>query len=209
MDVVSIGERLAESGPRSLQVTETHWGYIVRETLPWLNRGAALEASLRLIGLGAVIGAYGFWLVPGALLVGDVIAMKLVVSLLLAVSGAALYLYANKGFRPELQVDTARRELRFAYRNGRGMSRIGSRIAFGGIESIYVQRNQGEPGRARLYARVAGMPVGLHLIDGPEAALNRLHRRLCVDFVPPKERVEARLKAQSIRPRPVAVARYA
>ncbi|MDJ1007545.1 MAG: hypothetical protein QNJ13_06925 [Paracoccaceae bacterium] len=188
-------------GTGTLRLTETHWGYIVREASGAIGGAALAEAALRFFGLVLVLAAYGQWLLPAGLFPSDAVAAKVALSAALAWIGAGLYFFANRGFAHEIQVDTAKREFRFARRNGRGLTRVVRRLPFGVVESVFVRR--GEAGWAQFFLRVQGVAAPLHLANGAERDLNLLHSRLCRDLKSPAERVEARLK--DAEPRKVAV----
>ena len=190
-------------GEDTLKLTETHWGYIVREADVVLGGPVMAEAALRFFGLILVVSAYAQWLVPAGLFPADTLSGRVGLSAGLAAAGAIVYFVANRGFRHEMQVDTAKREFRFARRNGRGLSRIVRRLPFESVESVFVRRRDGGPGEFFLRLKGVGEPV--HVANGAERDLGILHTRLCRDLKSPAERVEARMKLAAVSPRKLAV----
>jgi len=190
-------------GEGSVKLIETHWGYILREADGAVGGVALAEAALRFLGLILVVSAYAQWLLPAALFPAGDVSGRIGLSAVLAVGGAAVYLVANRGFRPETQVDTAKREFRFARRNGQGIARIQRRLPFDAVESAFVRRRDG--GAGELCLRLAGVEAQVHVATGAERDLEVLHLRLCRDLKSPAERVEARMKLVAVTPRKLAV----
>lgn len=174
----------------TLSVSETHWGYIVSETVEPFDRETVTEAVMRALGLGLLIVAYGLWLLPAGPVSDEVLLMKLAMSVVLTVFGGSLYWLASRGFRSEWQVDTARREIRMASRNVRGNSRLVTRIPMDQIESAFVKRGQSG---SHMFFRLRGIPDPMHVLSGSEADLRAFYERLRTDLRPPRDRVEARL----------------
>lgn len=187
-------------GSGTIKLTETHWGYILREAAGPLGGAAVAELALRGFGLLLVMSAYGQWLLPSGLFTPDT-GDRILLSAVLASAGGAIYFLANRGLQPEIHVDTAEREFRFAHRNGRGAVRIGRRLPFETVESVFVRRHEGAPAEIRL--RIRGIEDAVHLVSGAANDLNLMHARLCKDLKSPHERVEARLRVRP--PRKLAV----
>ncbi|NRB01150.1 MAG: hypothetical protein HRU32_15295 [Rhodobacteraceae bacterium] len=189
-------------GRRStLSVSETFWGYIVYETAERFDRESVAEGVLRFLGLILILSAYGQWLIPGSILTDDVIVMKLAISVIFVVFGIALYWFANRGFRTEWQIDASRREIRMATRNGRGNSKLVSRIPMSDVESAFVKRGQTQ---SHMFFRLRGVPDPMHVLSGSEADLRDFYERLRHDMRPPRDRVEARMAMTGqVQPKPV------
>ncbi|MEM9708456.1 MAG: hypothetical protein AAF871_06640 [Pseudomonadota bacterium] len=184
----------------SVPVTETHWGYILREAeRPW--GGVALaEASCRFLGLVLVIAAYAQWLIPASLFPSDPLSTKISLSIILSVGGAGVYYLANRGLRREVQVDTAERQVRFARRSVRGRPNVIRVVPFEAISGVFVNRREGG---AELCLRLEGFDTSVRLASGVERDLNLLHARLCRDFKTAEQRMEARLGIERARLVPV------
>lgn len=180
---------------KSLEISETFWGYIVREPQDRFDKETLTESVLRFFGLVFVLLAYGQWLLPGSLFSGDVLAIKMVFSFLFAATGTGLYMFAGRGFRHEVQVDPSRREVRFAMRNARNQSRLKSRLPMEGVASAFVMRSKSDPNNATLFFRLHGVSAPLQVITGRPTEIERLHQRLCHDLSPREERLERGLRA--------------
>lgn len=188
-----------EKQKSSLEINETFWGYIVREPQDRFDRETVTESALRFFGLVLVLLAYGQWLLPGSLFSGDVLVLKMAFSFIFAGTGVALYLYAGRGFRQEVQIDHGRREVRFALRNSRNQSRLQTRVPMEGIESAFVKRSKDDTGHASLLFRLHGVEAPLHVVTGPLAEVERLHLRLCHDLSPREERLARGLRRTDTR----------
>lgn len=189
----------AEKQKSSVEISETFWGYIVREAQDRFDRESVTESGLRFLGLILVLAAYGQWLLPGSLFLENVLAMKMVMSFVFAATGVGLYMFASRGFRQEVQVDIGRRELRFVARNSRGHSRLQSRIPMDGVESAFVKRNKDVSGGATLYIRLHGVDAALQVLSGKNSDLTRLHKRICHDLSPREVRLERGIRATGMR----------
>lgn len=177
---------------RALTIEDTAWGFVLRERKASERPIAWAEATLRLLGAALILAALGQWLLPGTLLVGEVIAMKLGLSAVLVAVGAGLFWWARRGFLSEFHVDLAERELRVASRNARGLSRVQLRVPMIEVESVFVQRTKEIGMPAHLFARLRGAPEALYIISAPEAELQLVHQRLCEDLRPLHLRIAER-----------------
>ncbi|MEL7344338.1 MAG: hypothetical protein AAFN59_05685 [Pseudomonadota bacterium] len=188
-----------EKQKSSLEISETFWGYIVREPQDRFDRETVMESALRFFGLILVLLAYGQWLLPGSLFSGDVLAMKMAFSFVFAGIGVSLYLYAGRGFRQEVQIDLSRSEVRFALRNARKQSRLQTRLPMEGVESAFVKRSKDDVAHATLYFRLHGVEAPLQVVAGPPSDLERLHLRLCHDLSPREERLARGIRRADTR----------
>ena len=183
----------------ALTVSETFWGYVIREPQSGFDSTDLMEAVMRFLGIVLVFAAGAQWMLPGALFTGDVIAMKIMLTFFFTACGAALYWYGGRSFRVEVQIDTTRREIRIAGRNSRDYTRLHKRIPMAEVDSTFVKRSGDAEGSAHLLVRLAGEPDPLHLATGKERELRTLHSRLRHDLQPVRDRVERRLAARDDR----------
>lgn len=181
----------------ALTMSETFWGYVIRETEDRFDIRATLESAMRFAGLMMIIAAFAQWLLPGALFSGEVLAMKLALMFGFIAFGAGLYWYGDRGYRNEVEVDTTRRELRVVGRNSRGHGKLQKRIPMGEVESAYVKRTGNSGFTAHLLFRLKGEHDPMHLATGEESELRVLHARLCRDLQPAKERMERRMARET------------
>lgn len=186
--------RVAQPLPplEGLETRQILGGYTVSERAGVLDLDAVMEGSLKFFGLAMVLSAGALWLLPGAIIAGDVLTMKLALTAAFLATGLALFWHANRGFQYEIQIDAGRREVRIATRNSRDESRTRRRIPMRDIESCFLRRSKEPNAPARLYLRLRGSPVPVALIGGPEHALGMLHQRLSRDLRPPRARALAR-----------------
>ncbi|MEO1239653.1 MAG: hypothetical protein AAFW64_08340 [Pseudomonadota bacterium] len=183
--------------PKSIQLTETHWGYILSAGKDAAGSTAMSEAAMRFVGIVLVMTAYGVWLVPQGLLAGNAVHLKAVMATGLALGGAALYFLAGYALVLETQIDTVEREIRLARRVRNRKSRVVRRIPFGAVQSAYVRRDEGKP--AELHLRLGPDDV-VHVVSGLERELNLVHARFCRDLKSPQERMEMRLSVDQPKP---------
>ena len=141
------------AGETDVSVTETGFGYVVRSRQSRIGP-ALCEQMLRFMPVPVWIAAIGIWLVP----FGDSgILAKLSVSVgLLFAVYAPIFLFCRRGRGIELQVDTARRELRSAVVSSDGERRLQGRARFGEVTSAVVQRGKLENAPRCLGLRIAG-----------------------------------------------------
>ena len=72
-----------------------------------------------ILGAALILAAVGLWVMPGSELSGDVMLMKLVLSLTAAFIGISLTQQGKAPNAPEVQIDTVRHEIRLVRRNGK------------------------------------------------------------------------------------------
>jgi hypothetical protein len=70
------------------------------------------------LGATLILAAAGLWILPGAEFSSDVMLMKLVLSLTAGCIGIALAQNGKAPTSPEIEIDTARREIRLVRRTG-------------------------------------------------------------------------------------------
>ncbi|MEL7106294.1 MAG: hypothetical protein AAGM21_10265 [Pseudomonadota bacterium] len=188
--------------PKSIQLVETHWGYILSSQRATAGGSAMSEAAMRFFGIVLVMTAYAIWLVPAGLIPGEPLQLKAALAVVLALGGATLYFLSSRALVQETQVDTTAREIRLARRVRDKKTRVTRRIPFSSVQSAYVRRDEGKP--AELHLRL-GAQETVHLVSGLERELNLVHGRFCRDLKSPAERMEMRLSVAA--PTPVRAVR--
>ena len=111
----------------------------------------------------------------------------------LAGMAAVLFVFADRGFTPELQVDAALREIRLCARTLRGATRVQNRIPMREIEEVFARPDPEEPGQTELCFRVDGVAEPIRIAAGSAGDLAPVLERLTRDLRTPRERVELRL----------------
>jgi hypothetical protein len=186
-------------GALTLSVGETHWGYIIRERDAGGDRRLLRDAALVFAGVVLLAVGLGQWLMPGALLAADLIAIKVAITAAMLGVGLACLHAVGREARVEVQVDTVRRELRVTERDRRGTERLLQRVPMREIDSAYVKRGARSQAGGHLLLRLAESDAPLHLATGSERELRLLHDRLRSDLRPARERVERRLLREATR----------
>jgi len=174
------------SSRTEVSVTETGFGYVVRSRQSRIGT-ALCERLLRFLPVPVWIAAIGIWLVPFG---GTGILPKLAMSVgLLAVVYTPIILFCRRGRGIELQVDTARRELRSAVVSPDGERRLQGRARFGEVTSAIVQRSKLETAPRCLGLRIAGSTDPMPVAVGGKATLLAVHDRLMRDLRPIEEKL--------------------
>jgi hypothetical protein len=176
-----------------LDIRDTQWGFVVTENGPDLSREAMAEAAMKFGAALLLAAAAAQWLLPGSMFAGDILVMKLVLTAALAGLAAVLFVFADRGFVAELQVDAALREIRLCARTLRGTTRVQNRIPMRDIEEVFVRPDAEEPGQTELCFRVDGVAEPVRIAAGSVGDLAPVLERLTRDLRTPRERVELRL----------------
>ena len=186
----TVARALENRGPR---VTETHWGYVIHEDVDRFERETLAGAAVRFAGLILVLSAYGQWLLPAALYGPDTVVTKSLVSLLLGLSGVALYWIASRSTRIDLQVDLTRRELRLTETSGHGRERLRAVVPMARVASAFVARTNDGTTQPQLFLEMRDRDDVMHVATGAESELIVLHRRLSHDLRPIEDRIDRKL----------------
>ena len=119
--------RPAAAPPDPLTVRETAWGYVIRSERP----GGGLDRAVERVGAAAGwVAAVGVWLVPVGWLPGPALAVRVFGSATLLAVFYLWFVLTKKRRGYEIQVDTARRELRVGEMTACGDARLRSRARF-------------------------------------------------------------------------------
>jgi hypothetical protein len=179
----------------ALSVSETYWGYEIRDREDRFDRESVAEPLLRFLGLVFVIAAYGQWFLPEILFRADSTVVKATICFLFGAVGLWLYWLGDRGLATDIEVDMSRREVRVVRRNSRGRRRTEATVPMARIESAFVQRSKDRGQQAHLFLRMRAPEAVLHIATGAEDELESLLRRLSHDIRPIRDRVDARLAA--------------
>jgi len=114
-----------ESEVPVLDVIDMPWGFRIRPAdMEAKTTDALIEWTLTFVGVAFLLAAFGQWVLPGSLYVGDAILVKFVLTCILGLMGGVTLSISARGFRPEVQIDRVRHEIRFVSRNPRGRGQI-------------------------------------------------------------------------------------
>jgi hypothetical protein len=103
-----------------MQDTATPTNQAIASPAQTLDGGRLMvRGGQSLLGAALILAAVGLWIMPGSEFSGDVMLMKLVLSLTAAFIGIMLTQQAKTPATPEVEIDTVRREIRLVRRNGK------------------------------------------------------------------------------------------
>ncbi|MGJ8616760.1 MAG: hypothetical protein ACSHWS_07940 [Sulfitobacter sp.] len=89
-----------------------------------------VRAAQRLTGAALVLAALGLWMAPGAGWENDVMLFKLILSITAGLAGLGLLQSSATPKKPEIEIDTIRREVRLVRVVGEGKNVVLQRCAF-------------------------------------------------------------------------------
>lgn len=202
------GSAGASREPVQLRVNVTNSGFNVA-TIPASGRDRAfwLEFHFKIIGAllipagGIVMFLPGLYL-PGTL--GNTAVWSgqfgLLASFVLV--GVALHRWAGRGFRPKIQVDAMRSEVRLGTVNTDGDFCLRETYPVSQIESFFIIRQKNPALPAKLKMRLKTGVQTINVVEGPEAALIPILERITLTLRPPKmknRRVRTKTTGRFIR----------
>jgi hypothetical protein len=177
-----------------LALIDMPWGFRMRPAD--MDKGgtdAVIEIALTALGTLLILTAFGQWLLPGSLYSGDMLSVKLFLTVVLAVIGGGILSVSARGFRPEVQVDAVRHEIRFLSRNARGRGRVLATVDLDRIIGVGITRSiDGPDCHCLLYILNGAKP--LRLATGSEAEVRAIKARMETFVTTPEERLSARME---------------
>ena len=124
MNAVSEITNNDDEAPLLAQI-EMPWGFRLRPAdMQEKASDLIIEWALTLMGIAFLLSAFAQWLLPGSLYSGDALMVKFVLTCVLGMLGGLALSVSARGFRPEVQVDRSRQEIRFVSRNPRGRGQV-------------------------------------------------------------------------------------
>ena len=176
-----------------LEMINMPWGFRLRPADMAERAGEAItEWALTFLGIVLLVSAFGQWILPGSFYGGDMIAMKLMLTAVLGVGGGLILSMSARGFRPEVQVDSIRQEIRFASRNPRGRGEILATIDIERIIGIGMTKSVDGPDCHCLLYLINGKKP-LRLATGTEHEIKAIRKRMDDYVTPAAERLAARM----------------
>jgi|HotLakDrversion3_2_1075589.scaffolds.fasta_scaffold02170_2 hypothetical protein len=129
-------------GPGKVRVEQTPWGFI----LPGRFRQGAVMPLLRAVavflGVSFVFGAVGLWVVPGSSYAADIILMKVLISMTCLYVGVVLIQVGEEVGKPEVHLDTLRREVRLVERARNGSGKLLGLHPFADLSGLELKGNR-------------------------------------------------------------------
>lgn len=203
----SVGAFAASStNPLPYVVEETYWGYIVRNNEKASVGVLMMQGTSWFLGISFFVASVGIWLTPSALIVDDLIGFRIGLTAILAAIGTFLLWFSSRGTMAEVQVDTARGEVREIVRNRAGKPSLLGRYGFDAIGGVHLERAGIQPGQrsdlplgyAELVLRYRNTAQKLHVVAAPEGLLVPLRDRMGHDLmVRPKQSLRVPLPDQA------------
>ncbi|MBT8416523.1 MAG: hypothetical protein KJO42_03710, partial [Silicimonas sp.] len=125
-----------------LDLIEMPWGFRIRPAdMEAKASDALIEWGLTILGISFLLAAFGQWVLPGSLYSGDAVMIKFVLTCILGLAGGVTLSVSARGFRPEVQIDRGRHEIRFVSRNPRGRGQILATVDLDQIIGVGITRS--------------------------------------------------------------------
>ena len=176
-----------------LELINMPWGFRLRPADMAERAGEAItEYALTFLGIVLLLSAFGQWILPGSIYGGDMIAMKLMLTAVLGVAGGLILSMSARGFRPEVQVDSVRQEIRFVSRNPRGRGEVLATIDINRIIGVGMTRSVNGPDCHCLLYLINGQKP-LRLATGTEREIKAIRKRMDDYVTPAAERLAAKM----------------
>jgi hypothetical protein len=185
-----------DPGKPGLDLIEMAWGFRLRPAdMKNQSTDAVIEWSLTFLGIILLISAFGQWVLPGSLYGGDMLMMKFVLTAILGLCGGVVLSVSARGFRPEVQVDRIRQEIRFVSRNPRGRGKVLATVDLDQIVGVGVTRSIDGPDCHCLIYMIDGEKP-LRIASGTEPEIKAIRNRMNGIVVSPADRVAAKLASR-------------
>ena len=180
-----------------LALIEMPWGFRIR---PADMEASALDAivewGLTLLGVAFILAAFGQWVLPASLYVGDAIMVKFVLTCILGLAGGVSLAVSARGFRPEVQIDRVRHEIRFVSRNPRGRGQILATVDLDQIIGVGITRSlSGRDCHCLIYLIDGEKP--LRIATGTETEIRRIREKMDQFVKPAADRLAAKMAASA------------
>ncbi len=180
-----------------LELINMPWGFRLRPADMSERAGEAItEWALTFLGIVLLLSAFGQWILPGSIYGGDMIAMKLMLTAVLGVGGGLILSMSARGFRPEVQVDSVRQEIRFVSRNPRGRGEVLATIDIERIIGVGMTKSVDGPDCHCLLYLINGHKP-LRLATGSEHEIKAIRKRMDEYVTPAAERLAAKMASAS------------
>ena len=181
----------ANAGP---VLTETYWGFTVRNTANVQTWVILLQFIAFLFGAAFFAAVFGLWALPSSIIQSDTIGMRVGLSAVFAVIGYLLINYANHGRVVEFQIDQNLGEIREVVRNRSGTSRLIGQYGFDAFCDMAI--TPCGPEKVALVLKQTGTANALVITQGTEPQIGTLYARLDRDLL----RANAGRRHQAVRP---------
>lgn len=181
-----VGTTSVRKASKGLSVRDTHWGFVARQIGGAGSKG--VEFGFKVVALTMVpTGAAMFFVLekgPGS----SASFADFGIPTATIVIGLALFLFANRGFRNEVQVDALNREIRVGVANAQGNFTCRCVYAARDIHSAFLVRSKAAARPSSLNLRLRGRMRPVCLLEGKESTLQPIFERTTEALTAPKTR---------------------
>ena len=164
-------------------IEETYWGYVLTDPEDATGASSVSRAAALLGAVSFALAALTMWLMPGTLFSGAIMLSKAGLSLAFVAIAITLFRYSEREAAPEIQIDTGLGEIREVARTKTGRQVAVSRISFGEVGGIYVDRSARMPEKVRLLVRIGNSARTSEIARGPVQKIEQLRDRLGRDIL--------------------------
>ncbi|MEO1025680.1 MAG: hypothetical protein AAFX07_09010 [Pseudomonadota bacterium] len=179
-----------------LKQIEMPWGFRLRPAdMQEKATDALIEWGLTLLGIALVLSAFAQWLLPSSIYVGDTLMVKFVLTCVLGMLGGLALSVSARGFRPEVQVDRVRQEIRFVSRNPRGRGHVLATVDLDQIIGVGITKSVTTGDCHCLIYLIDGRKP-LRLATGQEHEIRTIHEKMEAYVTSPAERLAAKMAKQ-------------
>ncbi|MEM7720462.1 MAG: hypothetical protein AAF222_14785 [Pseudomonadota bacterium] len=179
-----------------LEQIETPWGFRLRPAnMEEKASDLIIEWGLTLLGIALLVSAFAQWLLPSSLYVGNGLVAKLVLTCVLGMLGGLCLAVSARGFRPEVQVDRSRHEIRFVSRNPRGRGQVLATVDIDQIIGVGITRSLATGDCHCLIYLIDGQKP-LRIATGTEEEIRHIRKKMDSYVIPPQERLAAKMAAR-------------
>ena len=172
---------------------EMPWGFRLRPAdMQESASDFIIEWGLTILGIAFLLSAFAQWLLPGSVYSGDALMLKFVMTCILGLLGGLCLSVSARGFRPEVQVDRVRQEIRFVSRNPRGRGQILATVDLDQIIGVGMTRSM-TTGDCHCLIYLIDGKKPLRIATGVEGEIRAIREKLDDYVTPPAERLAARM----------------
>lgn len=178
-----------------LKLIEMPWGFRLRPAdMQEKALDLIIEWGLNLLGIALLLSAFAQWLMPGSVYAGDALMVKFVLTCVLGMLGGLALSVSARGFRPEVQVDRSRQEIRFVSRNPRGRGQVLATVDLDQIIGVGITKSITTGDCHCLIYLIDGRKP-LRVATGREPEIRMIHKKMEDYVTSPADRLAAKMAA--------------
>lgn len=169
--------------PSAPLLTETYWGFVVKNTAgtpAWVHGVQAMSLTL---GASFAAASIGIWGVPSMAIQVDSLIMRSGLSVFFAITAYLFIAFANRGVASELQIDQGLGEVREVLVSRGGKSTLQAHYGFDAFVGLTVDRSAGNQNEVTLVLHHQDETQNIHVATGSETQIGLLYGRLERDLL--------------------------